>query len=235
MLPLTPRSHATWWLCSERPFPQSRRPCRRRHRPTKSARTESNRRLALIRSRLSPLSYGPPASAGTSASGILDSQFRIRCHSKLPQRLSGGVRPEGFEPPPCRLKVCCAAVTPRPHVVWCIRFHRCSMAISCLLVFLLSSSPRRSRTFVSALSERRPKPLDDRAVLVGMVELEPAVPARIDDSVVPGHVGCCSPTSRMSVRTVGFEPTISWPPARHDNQTSLRSASLINYRPRLSN
>ena len=25
------------------------------------------------------------------------------------------VGPEGLEPPPCRLKVCCAAVTPRPH------------------------------------------------------------------------------------------------------------------------
>ena len=26
------------------------------------------------------------------------------------------MRPEGFEPPPCRLKVCCAAVTPRPRI-----------------------------------------------------------------------------------------------------------------------
>ena len=45
---------------------------------------------------------------------------------------------------------------------------------------------------------------------------------RTDDSVVPGHVGCRSPTSRLSVRTVGFEPTISWPPARRD--TRLRYA-----------
>lgn len=43
-----------------------------------------------------------------------------------------------------------------------------------------------------------------------------------DDSVVPGHVGRRSPTSRLSVRTVGFEPTISWPPARRD--TRLRYA-----------
>ena len=56
---------------------------------TRSARTESNRRLALIRSRLSPLSYGPVARAS--------------------------VRPEGFEPPPCELKARCAAVTPRPR------------------------------------------------------------------------------------------------------------------------
>ena len=38
----------------------------------------------------------------------------------------------------------------------------------------------------------------------------------------PGHVGCRSSTSRLSVRTVGFEPTISWPPARRD--TRLRHA-----------
>lgn len=55
-----------------------------------------------------------------------------------------------------------------------------------------------------------------------MAELEPAVPARNDDSVVPGHVECRTPTSRLSVRTVGFEPTISWPPARRD--TRLRYA-----------
>ncbi len=41
--------------------------------------------LPLIRRRLSPLSYEP----------------------------NYQVRPEGFEPPPCRLKACCAAVTPR--------------------------------------------------------------------------------------------------------------------------
>ena len=45
---------------------------------------------------------------------------------------------------------------------------------------------------------------------------------RTDGPVVPGHVGCRSPTSRLSVRTVGFEPTISWPPARRD--TRLRYA-----------
>ena len=31
------------------------------------------------------------------------------------------------------------------------------------------------------------------------------------------------PTSRLSVRTAGFEPAISWPPTRRDNQASPRS------------
>ena len=43
------------------------------------------------------------------------------------------------------------------------------------------SRPGRSRTFVSALSEQRPVPLDDRAksglcMSVGMVGLEPTIP-----------------------------------------------------------
>jgi hypothetical protein len=40
-----------------------------------------------------------------------------------------------------------------------IRFNRCRSRIVCSP----ASSPKRSRTFVSALSERRPEPLDDRA------------------------------------------------------------------------
>ena len=58
----------------------------------RSARRESNPRLALIRSLLSPLSYEPFVS-----------------EPNVP------VRPEGIEPSPARLKVCCAAFTPRPR------------------------------------------------------------------------------------------------------------------------
>src|SRR5262249_12655036 len=58
----------------------------------RSARRESNPRLALIRSLLSPLSYEPFTS---------------------PSRFAVG--PEGIEPSPARLKVCCAAFTPRPR------------------------------------------------------------------------------------------------------------------------
>ena len=52
-----------------------------------------------------------------------------------------------------------------------IRFNRCRSHIVCSPV----SSPKRSRTFVSALSERRPEPLDDRAVcdLLTRVGFEP--------------------------------------------------------------
>src|SRR5665213_1095034 len=43
------------------------------------------------------------------------------------------VGPEGFEPPPGRLKVCCAAVTPRPRMrTWLRLFVR-----SCSMLFLL--------------------------------------------------------------------------------------------------
>jgi hypothetical protein len=58
----------------------------------RSARRESNPRRALIRSLLSPLSYEPFVS-----------------EPNIP------VGPEGIEPSPARLKVCCAAVTPRPR------------------------------------------------------------------------------------------------------------------------
>ena len=37
------------------------------------------------------------------------------------------------------------------------------------------------------------------------------------------------PTSRLPVRTGGFEPPISWSPTRRDNQASLRSASSGPY------
>ena len=52
-----------------------------------------------------------------------------------------------------------------------IRFNRCRSHIVCSPV----SSPKRSRTFVSALSERCPEPLDDRAVcdLLTRVGFEP--------------------------------------------------------------
>ena len=67
--------------------------------------------------------------------------------------------PERFELSPCELKARCAAVTPRPRDGRGIRFNRCRSHIVCSPV----SSPKRSRTFVSALSEQRPEPLDDRA------------------------------------------------------------------------
>lgn len=164
------------------------------------------------------------------------------CRSAKGTLISGR---RGIRPPTVQIKsLLCCRYTTISCMCWYIRFQRFRITISRLLLFVLSlspsifnwpvrsavsvpNSPRRNRTFISALSERRPDPLNDRALLnVGMVELEPAVPARIDDSVAPNHVGCRSPTSRMSVRTVGFEPTISWPPDRRD--TRLRFVLLLN-------
>ncbi len=71
----------------------------------------------------------------------------------------------------------CCRYTTTPCAARSIRFHRCRDIPSLLRLFP-SSSPRRSRTFVSALSERRPEPLNDRAASVEMVELKPAVPAQ---------------------------------------------------------
>ena len=77
------------------------------------------------------------------------------------------VGPEGFEPPPGELKARCAAVTPRPRDGRGNRFNRCRSHMVCSPV----SSPKRSRTFVSALSERRPEPLDDRAVCLSVTRV----------------------------------------------------------------
>ena len=84
-------------------------PCCRLSR--RSARRESNPRLALIRSLLSPLSYEPSVRTESITS----------------------VGPEGIEPSPARLKVCCAAFTPRPrNLIRAVRFNR-SVVISHLL------------------------------------------------------------------------------------------------------
>ena len=63
--------------------------------------------LVLIRDLLSPLSYAP------------------------------AVGPEGFEPSPARLKVCCAAVTPRPQV-WSGRMRLSSRGLRHVLSLLCS-------------------------------------------------------------------------------------------------
>ena len=89
----------------------------------------------------------------------------------------------GIRTPTVQIKsLLCCRYTTTPCVVRCICFDRCSVSISHLLIVCLSSSPRRSRTFVSALSGRHPQPLNDRAVCFSV----------------------------LKVRVIGFEPTISW-------------------------
>ena len=71
--------------------------------------------------------------------------------------------PKGVEPPPCELKVRRAAVTPRPPIWSRHLFPSLSHDfISCV------NSPGRNRTFISAVSERCPQPLNDRAYVVGL-------------------------------------------------------------------
>ena len=105
---------------------------------SRSARRESNPRLALIRSLLSPLNYEPSYS--------LLSLFY--CSIAARPRLG----PEGIEPSPARLKVCCAALTPRPR-------NRSEAGVSIVvssfrISFANVSGPRWSRTTAAAVSER---------------------------------------------------------------------------------
>ena len=80
------------------------------------------------------------------------------------------VRPEGFEPPPCRLKVCCATVTPRPRLK------------AAVCTFMSMSHGDRSPLSRSAQRTLLALSRDGRS--------------RTDDYVVPNHVGYRSPTSR---------------------------------------
>ena len=149
----------------------------------KSARRELNPRLTLIRGRLSPLSYAP-----------------------------NSVGPEGFEPPPCRLKVCCAAVTPRPHIGRAYAFESSNhqhvvSPDSCVL----SGSPE-DRT------QRDPRIRRIRATSPRLPCSSRAPRSRTETLLLPKQA-CFHLHLRpivLSVRTAGFEPTISWPPAKRD-------------------
>ena len=170
------------------------------------ARTESNRRLTLIRSRLSPLSYEPNhvSEAGVEATEHGPWAWPER------RAVASSIRAsevEGTRTPTVQIKsLLCCRYTTTPELVRCIRFNRCR-DISGLLIVFFSSSPRRNRTFVSALSERRPEPLNDRAASVGMAGLEPTIPwSQTTWGAAPLHPEFC-----LSVKTVGFEPTICWP------------------------
>src|SRR5437867_2850282 len=85
MLPLTPGSH--------------------------SARRELNPRLALIRSRLWPLSYGPSSRnrAGGSRTHTLPIKNRIRCHYATAPKVESDVRVSTDIDEPCS--------SPRPHKI----------------------------------------------------------------------------------------------------------------------
>src|SRR3989339_2222827 len=93
-----------------------------------------------------------------------------------------------------------------------------------MLLLLIPSGSPESRTqrhpVISRVWATGPRlPLANVVVdQVGMAGLEPAFTCS-QATWVSRY-----PTSRRSVRTGGFEPPISWPPARRDTQDSLRSA-----------
>ena len=128
------------------------------------------------------------------------------------------LRPEGFEPPPCELKARCAAVTPRPRMgVVCVSV---AVVLPSRHLSLIESccSPRTCRSDVHLLSDMPRHKAADAAV--AREGVEPSFPpyqsgvldrwttglcvnlcsrdgrTRTDDSVLPRHVGCRSPTSR---------------------------------------
>lgn len=97
----------------------------------KSTRWDSNPRCRITSAESSPLddqcllSAGPlgleprPARlrAGDAAANTsILFKLSVNRHRADSDFLFPELRPEGFEPPPCRLKACCAAVTPRPRM-----------------------------------------------------------------------------------------------------------------------
>lgn len=98
------------------------------------------------------------------------------------------VGPEGFEPSPARLKVCCAAVTPRPrNSSRGVRFNRC--AVMSVLPSFTSNGPRWSRTTAAALSERHAS-VTTPGLTIGVARIE------LRCLVLPTHAGHHYPSPR---------------------------------------
>ena len=119
------------------------------------------------------------------------------------------MRSVGFEPTPARVKARDATVTPRPQSwsgVSVSNDARCPCQVS---NDFQVSIPRRSRTFVSALSEQRPEPLNHRAASVGMAGLEPTIPCSQGTwGAAPLHpeIVCQSERSDLNRRSPGPRP-----------------------------
>ena len=106
-----------------------------------------------------------------------------------------------------------------------MRFKRIRVSISLLLV--LSVVALRIELSAARLSAEHGLPaLDDHRLL------SRAPRGRTENLLAPNqvcsHLHLC-PMLSYSVRTVGFEPTISSPPNWRDNQTSLRSVGSSPY------
>ncbi len=122
------------------------------------------------------------------------------------------VGPEGIEPTPAGLKVRCAACyTTTLCLVGRIRFNRRVSDIVQFLLFGVAVVALRAELSTTWLSAMFGQPaLDCQSPQIGKVGLEPTL------SCSQNTRACRCPTSRQSVRTAGFEPAISWPPATRD-------------------
>ena len=88
------------------------------------------------------------------------------------------------------------------------------------------SSPGRSRTSHRRLIRSPCSPLQHRTMFKsGRWDSNP----RSRAPEARGLAAALHPEFVLSVRTAGFEPAVSWPPTRRDNQASLRSASSTPY------
>ena len=121
-----------------------------------------------------------------------------------------------------RLKVCCAAFTPRPHEVGRAYAFQSPSACHCFFSFFLfgdSVVALGIELSATRLSAEYGQPALDYLIKVG----NPGVEPRPSCSQNRRASICTSARNILSVRTAGFEPAVSWPPTRRDNQASLRS------------
>ena len=120
--------------------------------------------------------------------------------------------PEGFEPSPFGLKVRCAAVTPQPQES---------------VAYPFASSDNRHRVppggSGSSLSGSPGNRTQRHPVISRVRATSPRLPCKSGASesnrnppVPKTGVLPSAPPPELSVRTVGLEPTISWPPAKRD-------------------
>lgn len=131
--------------------------------------------------------------------------------------------PEGFEPSPFGLKVRCAAVTPQPQIQ--------------ALAYPFASPDDRHRVApVGSKFEVRGSPgnrTQRHPVISRVRATSPRLPCKSgvwgsnpDPPVPKTGVLPSAPPPDLSVRTVGLEPTISWPPAKRD--TKLRYVLIFS-------
>ncbi len=117
----------------------------------------------------------------------------------IPNRMG----PDGFEPSPGRLKVCCAAVTPRPRQgtwIGLCRVCRCMTVTFRIILMVLPNRWEWSRTTASAISERRASVTPPSVLHVASHSVASRDGRnRTDFLVFPRHAGDRCPASRKVV------------------------------------